>query len=242
MTVTLEWLAAALVFALANFVLGLVGFGNGLVAMALLPFLMSPVTAIVVLTIYTIVFAVVILIPLRRDVALGPVFDLLVGSVVGVPAGVWVLSTVPISALNRLIGAALVAIVLLEWAGLYPGRLTGRGWGFGAGLLAGAVGAAIGTPGPPVIVYSTTQGWSQRTIKANLQAFFAVNQVVTLVGYWWAGLLTGTVWKLAGSFALPAAGGVVAGVLLFNLVDQALFRRLVFGLLLTAGVILIVRG
>ena len=52
--VTTEWVAAALVIALANFVLGLVGFGNGLVAMALLPFLMSPVTAIAVLTIYTV--------------------------------------------------------------------------------------------------------------------------------------------------------------------------------------------
>lgn len=242
MLVSTEWVAAALVFALANFVLGLVGFGNGLVAMALLPFLMSPVTAIIVLTIYTIVFAVVIFFPLRRDLVLGPVLDMLTGTLVGVPAGVWVLSTVPITALNRLIGSALVAIVLLEWAGLHPKRLTGRAWGFGAGVLAGLVGGAIGTPGPPVIVYATTQGWSQRTIKANLQAFFAVNQAVILVGYWWAGLLDATVWKLASSFALPAAGGVAVGVLLFNRVDPLRFRRIVFGLLLTAGIVLIVRG
>src|SRR2546422_4960852 len=71
----------------------------------------------------------------------------------------------------------LVIAVALEWRGLYPARLEGRRWGLGAGVLAGVIGGAVGTPGPPVVLYATTQGWSPRTIKANLQAFFVVNQV-----------------------------------------------------------------
>ena len=102
----MEWVAAALVIALANFVLGLVGFGNGLVAMALLPFLMSPVTAIAVLTIYTVFLSATIFVPLRRHLLPGPVLDMLVGTVLGVPVGVWVLRVFPISTLNRLIGRA----------------------------------------------------------------------------------------------------------------------------------------
>ena len=235
-------MAAAAVIALASFVLGLVGFGNGLVAMALLPFLMSPVTAIAVLTIYTVIFSMAILVPLRRHLLAGPVLDMLAGTMLGVPVGVWVLSLIPIAALNRLIGATLVAIVLLEWAGLNPRRLRGRGWRVGAGVLAGVSGAAVGTPGPPVILYSATQGWSPRTIKANLQAFFVVNQIVILAGYWWIGVLDGHVWWLAASFALPAAGGTALGMLLFDYVDPGLFRRMVFAVLLVAGALLIVRG
>ena len=239
---TAEWVAAALVIALANFVLGLVGFGNGLVAMALLPFLMSPVTAIAVLTIYTIALSAAIFVPLRRHLLPRPVLDMLVGTVLGVPVGVWVLRVFAISTLNRLIGGTLVLIVLLDWAGLHPKRLAGRGWSAGAGVLAGVMGAAVGTPGPPVILYSATQGWSPRTIKANLQAFFVVNQVVVLAGYWWAGVLDGHVWRLAASFALPAAGGTALGMLLFNRVDPVRFRRIVFALLLVAGLVLLVRG
>ncbi len=112
----------------------------------------------------------------------------------------------------------------------------------GAGVIAGIAGGAVGTPGPPVILYSTTQGWSPRTIKANLQAFFFVNQAVTLAGYWWAGLVTVEVWRLAGSFALPAAAGAVLGMLCFNHVDQHRFRRIVFGLLLISGLALLARG
>src|SRR5262245_7663313 len=109
---TAEWVAAAAVIAFASFVLGLVGFGNGLVAMAFLPFLMSPVTAIAVLTIYTVVFALAIFLPLRQSLLVRPVLDMLAGTVLGVPVGVWILMVFPISALNRLIGATLVLVVL----------------------------------------------------------------------------------------------------------------------------------
>jgi uncharacterized protein len=235
-------MGAAAVMAFANFVLGLVGFGNGLVAMAFLPFLMSPVTAIAVLTIYTIAFSMAILFPLRRDLLMRPVVDMLAGTVLGTPVGVWVLSTFPISTLKRLIGGTLVLVVLLEWSGFQPKRLAGRAWGVGAGMLAGLAGAAVGTPGPPVVVYSTTQGWSPRAIKANLQAFFVVNQAVVLAGYWWAGVLDREVWQLSASFALPAVGGTALGMLLFTRVDPQRFRRIVFAVLLVAGVLLLARG
>ena len=239
---TPEWLAAALVFAFANFVLGLVGFGNGLVAMALLPLLMSPVTALAVLTMYTIVLSTAVFVPIRRHLVLGPVLQMLAGTLLGIPVGIWILTVLPIATLTRVIGGALLVIVLLEWAGLYPRRLDGRGWGVGAGVIAGLAGAAVGTPGPPVIVYAASQGWNPRTIKANLQAFFVVNQAITLAGYWWAGVLDAEVWRLSLSFAAPAAAGTALGVLLFRHVDPHLFRRLVFGLLFVAGIVLLVRG
>ena len=103
-------------------------------------------------------------------------------------------------------------------------------------------GGAVGTPGPPAVLYATTQGWSPKTIKANLQAFFFVNQAVILGGYWWAGLLDREVWRLSASFAVPAAAGTAVGILLFNRVDQPRFRRIVFAVLFGSGVILLIRG
>jgi uncharacterized protein len=240
--VTPDWAACAVIMAVASFVMGLVGFGNALVAMAFLPYFMSPATAIAVLTIYTIVFAIAIFAPVRRQLSAAGVRDLLVGTVLGTPLGVWVLATCPASTLNRIIGAVLVVVVLLEWAGVHPERLTGRRWGIGAGFLSGVSGSAVGMPGPPVVLYATTQGWRPGTIKANLQMFFFVNQVVILAGYWWAGLLSRDVWRLTASFALPAAVGTAFGILLFNRVDHRRFRTIVFALLLVSGVVLLARG
>ena len=64
---TLAWAVGAVVIALASFVMGLTGFGIALVAMAFLPWVMSPVTAIVLLTLYALVFSIVVVVQLRHD-------------------------------------------------------------------------------------------------------------------------------------------------------------------------------
>ena len=239
---TLAWVATAAVIGAASFVMGLAGFGIALVALAFLPYLMAPADAIVLLTIYATAFSLAMLVQLRRDVEPRAIVDLLIGSVAGTPLGVWGLAALPASALNRLIGLMLVVAWVLEARGLYPRKLHGRRWGLGAGVLSGVIGGAVGTPGPPVVLYTATQSWSARAVKANLQAFFVVNQAAILAGYWWAGLLTPEVRALTVAFALPAVAGAVAGALLFERVDQRRFRRHVFLLLLVSGLVLLVRG
>lgn len=239
---TLDWAACALIMASASLVMGLAGFGIALVAMAFLPYFMPPSTAIAVLTIYTVVFTIAIFVPVRRHLSPRGVARLLVGTVLGTPLGVWILVASSVSTVNRIIGAFLVVVVLLECARAYPERLRGRWWGLGAGFLAGVAGGAVGMPGPPVVVYSTTQGWSPQTIKANLQVFFFVNQAVILAGYWRAGLLTPDVWRLSVSFVVPAATGTALGILLFKHVDHVSFRRVVFAVLLVSGLALLTRG
>jgi hypothetical protein len=240
--VSLVWAAAALVIFAASFVMGLAGFGIALVALAFLPYFMPPAAAVVLLTIYAFAFAVTVCIQLRREVAPGTIAMLLVGTLAGMPFGVWALAALDASVLTRLIGLMLLVAVALEWLGLYPRGLTGRGWGFGAGALAGLLGGAVGTPGPPVILYAAAQGWGPRPLKANIQAFLVVNQGAILIGYWWIGLLTPEVWRLVVVFALPALLGLLAGVALFGRVDPVAFRRVVFAVLAVSGLVLLVRG
>jgi uncharacterized protein len=226
----------------ASFVFGLAGFGIGLVALAFLPFLMSPAVAVVLMTLYALVFTLALFVPLRRDFVPAGMVALVVGSIAGTPVGVWLLATLPATVLNRLIGLVLVVIVALEWLHVYPERLVARAWAWLAGIAAGVIGGAVGTPGPPVILYMTSQGWRPRTIKANLQAFFIVNQGIILVGYWWAGLFTREVGRFAVAFALPALVGLALGMRLFDRVDQVWFRKIVFVLLFASGLALLMRG
>ena len=239
---SLAWAVGAVVIAAASFVQGLAGFGIGLVSLAFLPFLMSPQQAVVLITLFATVFIVVIFVPLRHDFRRAGMVELVAGSVLATPAGIWLLAALPADLLKRLIGLVLLVIVALEWLGLYPERLEGRAWGLGAGLAAGLLGGAIGTPGPPVILYAATQGWSARTVKANIQAFLMINQAVILLGYWWAGLLDREIWRLTWLYALPAAAGLAAGMLLFTRLDRQRFRRVVFGVLFLSGLVLVIRG
>ena len=236
------WLLGAVVIFGAHVVFGLAGFGVGLVAMAFLPFVMTPATAVVLMTVYAMIFTIVLFVPLRRDFTPRAIGGLIVGSLVGTPVGVWILAIAPPALLNRMIGLMLIAVVVTEFAGKFPRRLEGEAWGIGAGMLSGLIGGAVGLPGPPVVVYAATQPWSARTFKANMQGFFIVNQGVIDGAYWLAGLLTAEVMRLTGAYLVPALAGTVLGMSLFDRVDLARFRRIVFALLFVCGAILLVRG
>ena len=240
--VSFTWMAGACILAVASFVFGLTGFGIGLVALALLPFFISPTTVVPLITLYCAAFALVMTIQLRRDVMLPQLVVLLIGTVCGAPIGVWMLEACPPSLLKRLIGLILMGVVVIEWADAYPEKLSGCHWGLGAGALAGVLGGAIGTPGPPVILYAVAQGWSPRVMKAMLQAFFLVNQSVIVVHHWWAGLVTREVMWLACLYVVPSALGVTMGMHLFERIDQVRFRRLLFALLFALGLAMCVRG
>jgi len=239
---SLVWLAGAAILAVSSLVFGLTGFGIGLVSLSLLPFLIPPATAVPLMTVYSATFALVMAVQLRRHVVWPCLVELLLGSVVGTPLGVWVLLVLSPGMLRRLIGIVLIAVVVIELRGLYPQRLTGRSWGLGAGFLSGLLGGAVGTPGPPVVLYAAAQGWKPHPLKATLQAFFVANQAVILAGYWWTGLLTHEVMWLVVAYGLPAVVGLALGMHLFTRVDHVRFRRLVFALLLVTGVVLGVRG
>jgi|SoiMetStandDraft_2_1073263.scaffolds.fasta_scaffold21982_2 uncharacterized protein len=240
--VSFTWIAGACILAVAGFVFGLTGFGISLVSVSLLPFFVPLATVVPLITLYGAAFAFVMTIQLRRDVMFPQLVSLLIGTILGTPVGVWVLEAFPPSLLKRLIGLTLMGIVVIEWYGAYPEKLSGRHWGLCAGGLAGLLGGAIGTPGPPVILYATAQGWSPRNTKAMLQAFFFVNYSVIVVNHWWAGLLTREVAWLACLYVVPSAIGVMAGIHLFDRMHQARFRRLMFALLFVLGLAMGVRG
>jgi uncharacterized protein len=240
--VSFTWVVGACILAVASFVFGLTGFGIGLVSLSLLPFFVPPTTVVPLIMLYGAAFALVMTIQLRRDVMFPQLVSLLIGTVLGTPVGVWVLEAFPPSLLKRLIGLILMGVVVIEWYGAYPEKLSGRHWGLCAGALAGLLGGAIATPGPPVILYAVAQGWSPRVMKAMLEAFFLVNHSVIVANHWWAGLWTREVVWLACLYAVPSAIGVTAGIRLFDRIHQVRFRRLMFALLFVLGLAMCVRG
>src|ERR1051325_135671 len=188
--------------------------------MAFLPFVMTPATAVVLMTVFAMIFTIVLFVPLRREFAPRAIAALTLGSLLGTPLGVWILAVAPAAVLNRLIGLMLVAVVAIELAGKFPQRLDRARWGVGAGVLSGVIGGAVGLPGPPVVVYAATQAWTARMFKANIQAFFIVNQGAILATYWYAGLVTADVVRLTGAYLMPALAGTLLGMILFDRVDR----------------------
>jgi uncharacterized protein len=231
----------ALVLIAAGLVRGVAGFGDALVAMPFLAMLLGPREAVPLLTASGIVGALATGAMGFKSIDWWRAGLLLLAGVPGVGIGVWLLTCLPETLLIAVVG--LVVVVFSGWSLFRPAtaRLQGRPWALPFGLLAGTLGGATSMSGPPLVIYGTACGWSPATFRASLQVFFLVTPLVALVAQARSGLwgpdMVSRLW-----LALPATAlGLFIGELVHRRIPAHLFHRLVHGLLMVLGVMLLVQ-
>jgi uncharacterized protein len=211
------------------------GFGFALIVMPLLALLIgvktaAPLVALAGLTLYA-----ANVLRTRRAVDLRRVAQLGVGSLLGVPVGVWALGALDERIVKGALGAILVAYAVYSLLRPAGPLLQSSGWIYPAGFLAGCLGGAYNTPGPPVIVYGSLRGWPRDEFRAVLQAFFLVNGTLVVASHLAAGNVTGEVLQLYAVAVAAMGAGVWAGTQLDRRVSEARFAGLVAATILVLG-------
>ena len=168
-------LAYLLFFAgLAGIVQGTVGFGFGLVAMSTLPLWMDIKEAVPVVALLCLVVNATLTWRLRAHLGWSRIGPLLLGSLAGVPAGVFLFATLDPNWLLVGLGLALLFVAVQQtWFGTTPDadKQVRPLWGGLAGLVSGVLGGAFNTGGPPVVMYVGVQSWSKEDTVATLRGF-----------------------------------------------------------------------
>lgn len=233
----------------ASFIMGLTGFGFGLVTMGVLPYVMTVATAnghVVILGTTVIIAA---LVPVIRRVQLDLIWPLFLGAAIGVPIGVFYLVQMNESVLRVTLGIVILTAVMTQLRGSKVGRpsinprsVVGRFVTTGVGLTAGMLGGAFSVGGPPVVIFFNQTLRDKTDIKANLLAYFlfsvaartpllAANEILT------AEVLTNSL------LALPLlAAGLVAGSLLHRRLSTSVVRYVVMGMLIVSASLLILEA
>jgi uncharacterized membrane protein YfcA len=163
------------------------------------------------------------------------VFTMVIGALVGVPAGTLALSLLPSVTLRWIIsGVVLCLLIFLISGWRYHGRpkapLT-----IGVGALAGLFGGAAQMSGPPVVAYWLGGAIQPLTVRANIILYFALSTLISATSYIVGGLLTPEVLLMA-LIAAPGYGlGLVAGSRLFGVASDTTFRRICFCLIAAAA-------
>jgi uncharacterized membrane protein YfcA len=214
------------------------GFGFALFVMPLLALLLgvrtaAPLVALAGLTLYA-----ANVLRTREAVDLGRLARLALGSLLGVPAGIWALSALDERVVKAILGALLVAYALYTLRRPAVLWLRSPRWIYPVGFLAGCLGGAYNTPGPPLIVYGR-QRWPRDEFRATLQAFFLVNGALVVASHLAAGNVTGEVLRFY-AVALPAlAAGILAGTWIDLRVSPRRFGSLVTIMILAVGASLV---
>jgi hypothetical protein len=165
----------------------------------------------------------------------------LVGGALGVPVGATLLGVVDITAFKLTVGLILVvycsAILLI--GNPKPIVVGGRFADGISGLIGGVMGGLAGLTGPAPTLWCTLRGWDKDTQRCIFQNFNLGMQGIALVTYWLNGTLTPTVGKVFALMFPAVLIPAILGARLYTRINAVAFRRLVLGLLLLSGVVLL---
>ena len=231
------WAIAAFIVFLAFYVRGVIGFGSGLISVALLT-LLFPIKQVV---------PVVLLLDLLGSVLLGA-YDfreirwpelrwLVPGSFLGLCVGAFILADSDAQGLTRFLGLFILAYVAYATL-LKPEKLPRLSlpWGLPLGIFGGVIGSLYGGGGPPIVAYLQMRHLDKRAFRATFQGIALTDNVVRAFMYFFLALLTG---PLALGFLLlvaPTLLGLWAGNHLHFRIDQKLFLRATLIVLAIVGI------
>jgi uncharacterized membrane protein YfcA len=220
----------------AGIIRGYSGFGFAMVVVTSMSLVLPPAQVVPTVLILDILASIRLVPQVRKDIDWYSLRWLLLGSVVGIPFGVYLLAAIPPAPMRLSISLmVLIAAVLLlrgfAWKRM-PGIILILITGLACGVLNGA--AAIG--GPPVILFYLSSPAGIKTSRASFIAYFLGIDMMCLIVAAIQGLTTLHTLFLTVVCLIPLLLGITIGSRMFIKIDQESFRRHVLILLMLLSV------
>lgn len=227
--------------AVAGFAQGVSGFAFSLVALSIWAWAVDPRVAAPMSVFGALVGQLVALPWVWRGFDVKLLLPLVIGGLLGVPIGAWLLHWIDPDAFKFWLGVFLLIYcpLMLFVPQDYAWRHGGRAADALAGFIGGAMGGLAGISGPAPTLWTTVRGWNKDVQRGVLQAFNISMHVATLIAYMLAGSIDRDVLVMFAWIAPVLAIPAVLGVLLFQRLNARAFRRLILVLLMLSGIALV---
>ena len=223
--------AFAFVAAMAR---GFSGFGAALIFVPLASTVVAPQVASPLLLITDAVLALGFIPNALRTADRREVSVMALGAAIGIPLGTLLL--VRLDALTirwgiTLLAGAMLALLVSGWR--YRGQPSAP-LTFAVGGVAGVCTGAAQVGGPTVIAYWLGSPSAPARVRANIILYLALSTAIAMVAYYFGGVLTLAVLKLAIVVGPVYGLGLFIGARLFGIADERIFRRICYALIAVA--------
>lgn len=227
----------------AAFIHGVSGFGFALIAMPVLSGFTSIHVAAPLVALATLTNNTLLSIYYRQSFDLAIVTNLLLGSILGIPFGLLALRYVPEAWMLVTLGSVISAYAIYSLVRPHVKPISkSKAWAYGAGFLSGILNGSYNLPGPPIVVYGSSQLWPPEQFKGNLTAYFWANAMFAVIGHSAQHRYSESIIQQVAIAVPGLILGLSLGVLLSRLFDPAFFRKVINGILTAIGVRLVILG
>jgi uncharacterized membrane protein YfcA len=205
---------------------GLSGFGTGMIVAPVAGALYGPKAALAIIIIMDSLPTIPVTIPALRIARWGEVLPAVIGLILFIPAGVWILSVADPLALRWVISAAILLCAVALWRGWrYEGDRTAPK-SLGVGAVAGILSGIAQIPGPPVLIYWLSSPLPSAIIRANLLSLFFISEIMSIATAWTSGLFVTPVVAIALGVTPVYFAGLLAGSAAYGRTNDTVYRRI----------------
>ena len=236
------YLLTCIIIFLASFIKGLSGFAALLIAIPLLALFLDIKTIIPLVTLVSFSVSLLLIIELKKKLDLRKIYPFLIGTVPGIPLGVYLLKRLDSDVILFSLGVILIAYSLFGLFSKPIKREMAGKYAYLFGLVAGCLGGGLSLHGPIVIVYTSLQRWNKDEIKVTMQGFFLISAAIVIIFHAVSGLTNITVLRFFGLSLPGVLIGNYLGSHLYGRLKEAHYTQVIFVLLGLLGVLMIYRN
>lgn len=237
----IPWLIILIVF-IASTIFATFGFGDALLALPFLTMIIGLQKSTPLLALSGFTLALLLFGSGWKYIQWKVALRLVIGSLCGVPIGVWLLKHMDKNLMQGIVG---VVISLISLYNLFKPTFFKIETDKSApifGFIGGILGGAFNTSAPPVVMFGAMRGWSPLVFVGMMQAYFIPTDIFVIAGHIGTGLLDWEVLKMY-FWCLPfLILAVFIGQQLKKKIPVEKFQKGVFVLILISGVLLTVRS
>jgi len=207
---------------------GFSGFGSALIFMPLASSMATPRLIAALLLIIDFVSAAPLLPNAWRRADRKATSVIVIGALIGVPIGTWLLSRLDPVTTRWIISCFVIALLLLLLSGW---RYRGQDYvplSIGVGTLSGFCSGLAQTGGPPIVAYWLGRPIASHVARANILLYFGASDFFSGVSYAVSGLINRDAILFALVVGPVYAIGVCCGALLFGRASETVFRGICY--------------
>ena len=231
---------AAVIILLASFVRGASGFGYALIATPLLTFIFDAKSVVVMNIILGSATNILVLFYMRRYIDFKRVLLINLGSVLGVPAGAYLLSRLDPATIKLAIAVLVIPFSLILLLG-YSHRFKRDSLGCGvAGFMGGMLAASTSLGGPPVVLFLLNQGLAPERFVGTLAAFFMFTSIISIGAFASMGMITTDLLTRIAILFPALLLGSYAGIKVLPKINVTLFKRIASSIVCVTALAMIV--
>ena len=174
---------------------------------------------------------------IRREIHWRSLTWLMVGYVIGLPAGAYALIYAPEAPTQIVLGIFVIGTAILMLRGFRLEKTPGTGASTATGVASGVLNGAFGIGGPPVVLFYFSTPGAAAIGRASIIFFFLFTDLLGVGYFATQGIVTTQSFVQAAVWLPALLAGVWIGAHGFRRMDEAAFRRWVLVILIALALL-----